>query len=139
MKKCFKCGEEKPLSEFYKHKQMADGHLGKCKECTKNDSTDHRNANLEKIREYDRKRGARQTNAYQQSYRKNNPKGYAAKTMVNNAVRDGKMKKLPCEVCGSTHRIHGHHDDYNFPLMVRWLCAAHHKQWHRDNPTIEAK
>lgn len=37
MKKCFKCGIEKDLSEFYKHKQMGDGHLGKCILCTKND------------------------------------------------------------------------------------------------------
>ena len=37
-KDCFKCGEVKPLSEYYKHKAMGDGHLGKCKLCTKKDT-----------------------------------------------------------------------------------------------------
>ncbi len=59
MKKCFKCGDEKPISEFYVHKVMADGHLGKCKECTKFDATMHRLANLDRVREYDRARGNR--------------------------------------------------------------------------------
>ena len=33
MKKCIKCGEQKPLSEFYKHQQTIDGFRGDCKPC----------------------------------------------------------------------------------------------------------
>lgn len=135
MKICFKCKVKKPLSEFYKHKMMADGHLNKCKKCAKNDVLEHRNKNLESIREYDRMRCKEpkkraslriSTDRWAQKF----PEKHKAKSMVKNAVRDGRLKRLPCEVCGSDERIHGHHDDYSKPLDVRWLCAAHHHQHH---------
>ena len=133
MKKCFKCGEEKDLSEFYKHKQMADGRLNKCKKCAKSDSLNHRLDNIEKVREYDRKRGARQTKEYAAMYKIKYPLKYKAHTMTGNAIRDGRLFKEPCSTCGSKEKIHAHHDDYAKPLNIRWLCSSCHAQWHRDN------
>lgn len=58
-KKCFKCGRDLPLSEFYKHPKMADGHLNKCKECTKTDVKENylKNSNDSNYMEKERERG----------------------------------------------------------------------------------
>lgn len=132
MKECFKCGEIKNLADFYKHKQMKDGHLNKCKSCTKSDSLKHRTENIDSIRKYDRMRGSRQKPEYLKEWRAKYPKKYKAHNMVNNRVRDGSLHSEPCCVCG-TEKTVAHHDDYNKPLNVRWMCQAHHKQWHAEN------
>lgn len=43
------------------------------------------------------------------------------------AVRNGSLKKKPCEVCG-INKVDAHHDDYSKPLDVRWLCKKHHSE-----------
>ncbi len=131
-KKCFKCGKVKPLSEFYKHKGMKDGHVNKCKKCNLSDVSKHRAKNIERIRAYDRERGNRQSYEYVKQYREKYPKKYKAHNMVANQKRLGNLHEKPCEVCGSLSVV-AHHDDYDQPLNVRWLCQAHHKQWHEES------
>jgi len=133
MKYCKECYQKLPLPSFYKHSAMSDGHLNKCKGCVKARIKAHRLKNIERIRAYDRERGNRQPKGYLSEYRARYPLKYKATSMVDNAIRGGKLFREPCEKCGATKNIHGHHDDYTKPLNVRWLCAAHHRQWHVDN------
>ena len=134
-KQCFKCKAVKPLSEFYKHKKMADGHINKCKDCNKIDVRSNRADKVEYYREYDKTRGSRQSSGYVKSYRVEFPMKYAAHVIVGNAVRDGRLLKPDhCSSCGSFNSsIHGHHDDYAKALDVRWLCPVCHKSWHKIN------
>jgi len=56
-----------------------------------------------------------------------------AGSILSRAVKSGKLKPMPCEVCASTLNVNAHHDDYNYPLNVRWLCKSHHGLWHSSN------
>ena len=149
MKVCFKCGQEKPLSEFYKNKRMADGHFNKCKECAKTDVSNNRKANHQHYLEYERDRAMNPDRiearkAYlktengkivkaltEKNYRMKHPEKAIAHYVLSNAVRDGKLKRKPCEICGSIVKVEGHHPDYSKPLCVVWLCEKHHKEVHR--------
>jgi len=132
IKTCKRCGEKKEIHLFYKHPKSKDWHDSKCIECAKANAIRVRNARIEHYREYDRDRGNRQDSEYLRQYREANPKKYKAHCAVNNAVRDGRLKQHPCETCGSERSV-AHHDDYDLLLQVRWLCQAHHKQWHAKN------
>lgn len=129
-KPCIKCGSKKPLSEFYKHARMADGRLNKCKECCKNYGA-LRRLRSDRPREIDKARykaGKRKNSS--PAWRKQNPEKYRAQTTVNNAIRDGKLVRQPCRVCGE--KAHAHHPDYSKPLEVDRLCARHHSWEHND-------
>ncbi|RJE79000.1 hypothetical protein DWB67_14640 [Paracoccus sp. JM45] len=65
----------------------------------------------------------------QARWRSANPQKYDAHKAVCKAMRSGKLEKQHCEVCGASH-VDAHHDNYDKPLNVRWLCRRHHIQLH---------
>ena len=135
VKRCFKCLSEKDISEFYRHPMMADGHLGKCKVCTKADVTSHRRKNLDRVREYDRQRGRSATaRDRRRRYGKANPVQVWASRVVKNRQRFKRFRSTAtCGECGESENIRLHHDDYMLPFLVRALCATHHRLWHVEN------
>lgn len=134
MKACFKCGEVKRLNQFYKHPQMPDGHVNKCKECNKKDVSENYRKNIAHYVEYEKRRfqspeRKHMITVYQQTGRAKNPEKDHARSMVTNAVRDHRLTKQPCAMCGSA-RSEAHHTDYSKPLDVTWLCRPHHLAEH---------
>jgi len=152
-KSCFKCGVHKPLSEFYKHKMMADGHLNKCKDCAKKDVRQNRDANLDYYKEYDRQRsnnpervaersdyaqseaGKRANAEAKKRWIESNLIKRAAQVMFRNRARNRpELIKHECESCGIRDvQLNAHHDDYSKPLDVRFLCGKCHSKWHKEH------
>jgi predicted HTH domain antitoxin len=67
-----------------------------------------------------------------------------AHNIVEQAIKKGVLVRQPCEVCGINGKyedgrseVQAHHDDYNRPLQVRWLCKKHHYEWHEKNKAVK--
>jgi len=145
-KTCFKCHISKPYSEFYKHRMMLDGHLGKCKSCAKRDA-DEREKRLSKDPSWKekelarhREKSARARKLGEVSAKEVWKKSRAAWILRNKhkryahgkvafAIHQGSLTRQPCEVCGEM-KAQAHHDDYSKPLEVKWLCTKHHGERH---------
>ena len=145
MKTCFKCQLILPLYEFYHHPAMGDGHLGKCKDCTKTDTAARvavlskdpvwlekeierhrlkaerrRKLGLDKIPRHKKRASIKK-------YRLNHPQKHKAHL----AVWKARLAKQPCGICGAINS-QAHHEDYSRPLEVQWLCPKHHAERHRE-------
>lgn len=54
---------------------------------------------------------------------------HKARVAVRKALIRGTIEKGPCEGCGDSNS-QAHHDDYEKPLIVRWLCRNCHEAEH---------
>jgi len=68
-------------------------------------------------------------NAQQKSEHK---KKSRAHSLVARAIKQGLLTRQKCEAPKCQKQGHAHHDDYNKPLEVRWLCRSHHMRFHKN-------
>jgi len=133
-KKCTKCGKVKPPSEFNKDKQIKkDGRRPSCRDCQHKEDKEYYLNNKNSVNERSKQwrfTHLKERRIYNKKYRKEHHTREAVYIKFKCAVIRGKLLKKPCEVCGSTNRIHGHHPDYLKPLDVKWLCSQHHREEH---------
>lgn len=126
---------------------MADGYLGKCRDCTKTDVKTNYAENIHEKRAYDRKRnrepnrvaarkaysetpkGKSKSRAAKSRWVRNNRPKVNAEQRVKRAIEKGILVRQVCEVCGNL-KTEAHHPNYFRPLDVMWLCTKHHVEWH---------
>jgi hypothetical protein len=65
-------------------------------------------------------------------YRLRYPEKERAHNILKNAIRSGKIiKPKKCEICDRTTKVQGHHEDYDKPLEVVWMCGSCHSLYHK--------
>jgi len=150
MMKCKKCGEVKNCDDFYLTHRVT------CKKCirkqviawqknnrkqvlktqkTMRDRPEFRKKQAEYYRKwYEAKgRGKRSQRQLKQikSWQKLHPESCRAGSLVQYAVETGKITRpKACVTCKEKRKLLAHHDDYNFPLNVKWLCYSCHQKLH---------
>lgn len=155
-KACHKCRRTYLNADegFTKAKGTKDGYRSTCKECSKDAkkrwyednkpityerSRAWKKNNKEKAKESARKTEQRpearaKKNIVNAKYKKKNPDRIRANDKLKRAVKKGAViKPANCEICDAERpkeKMQGHHEDYNKPLLVIWMCGECHSNYH---------
>lgn len=76
-------------------------------------------------------------NQYKREYRKTyvlpkpEEKKNKCRSLAYSGLKSGKLIPQPCEKCGET-KVEMHHEDYDKPLEVIWLCRICHMDLHNE-------
>lgn len=150
-KKCRKCQEILPIENFWRDASTNDGYNIRCIDCKKEDQHQYIIDHPEKKDKYNdtqriRVQRLKQDINYvmkwnadnQERVKESRKKWYIdhqtevkAHDKVEYAIKKGEIERPDtCLLCGDDYHISGHHEDYNDPLNVIWLCDTCHKRLH---------
>ena len=127
VKVCAKCGNEKPIDEFYRSRKSKDGHHSYCKECQRSVHLKWLRENRSKSKKHSLSyyyRNKEERMAYQTDYRQNR------KRLHVHSYTNHYPEKYPlassCEFCGRTEKLRRHHPDYDFIGIYLTCCRQCH-------------
>jgi hypothetical protein len=139
-KKCSKCGIEKLLETFALDKRRKDGRGSWCRACKYLDYRAWVKRNKYQANHYGRryyykhweniKLKSRIARTGKKQTTIKDPTKKKARQKFAYAVKAGRIVRQPCGVCGK-EPAEGHHEDYNKPFDVIWLCKDHHAELSR--------
>lgn len=133
---CKKCNNEKPVNAFYQSTLRLTKKIGECKDCVC--------ARVRASKQKPHRRAHMTSDAYKRTnagwfadYQRRYPGRCQARKIAQKAIDKGELiRPTVCSVCTNEGAIEAHHDDYNHPLDVRWLCKTCHGTWHRNNKPV---
>ena len=143
MKTCTKCEISKSDNEFRPNPKMLDGLNSWCRQCCNRATELSRRKNPEALRAKERAKYARRMQKLRgEGYVVGAPENRSkavddefiklkknTRRTTRRAIKQGKLVRGPCGVCGSLE-VEAHHADYSRPLDVIWLCKPHHREVH---------
>jgi len=128
LKTCRQCSSTEPGAKFRKYRHT-------CQKCESVNATAWAKRNMSKKLANNKRYLSSELGkaaVYKSSirFKEKFPEKRTAHLRVQTAIRNGTLKKKPCEFC-SNDKAQAHHTDYSKPLEVNWLCARCHVKLHR--------
>lgn len=162
-RRCAKCGETKPFSDFHLHRKTRSGFASRCKSCVNAGAVAYRAANRDDVirrkREYRQAHPERIAEQNSKRYQANRDREIARRiretkkarlvdpervrlqglirVTVYQAIKRGKLiKPATCSACCRAGNITAAHHSYarEHWLDVTWLCRSCHSRWDWADP-----